>query len=116
MVGLKMKLNKDLIRDIAIYIESNGDGERPKTEIEIDGYTYNEIRYHFMQMLDMGLIKVNIRSINGSVLKYYSLTYKGHEFLENIRDKYIWDEIKREIELRDIKDFINSYIKSKFNF
>ena len=109
-----MKLNKDLIRDIAIYIESNGDGERPKTEI--DGYTYNEIRYHFMQMLDMGLIKVNIRSINGSVLKYYSLTYKGHEFLENIRDKYIWDEIKREIELRDIKDFINSYIKSKFNF
>ena len=43
-----MKLNKDLIRDIAIYIESNGDWERPKRGIEIDGYTYNEIRYQFM--------------------------------------------------------------------
>lgn len=95
-----------------------------KRGIDIDGYTYNEIRDHFMQILDMGLIKGSIRSINESVLEYYNLTYKGHEFIENIREKYIWDEIKREIELRGIKyfsinllkDFINSYIKNKFNF
>ena len=42
-----------------------------------------------MQILDIGLIKGSIRSINGSVLEYYNLTYKGHEFIENIRDKYM---------------------------
>ena len=44
--------------------------------------------------------------------------------LQRISEINIWDEIKRKIELRGIKDFsinllkdfINSYIKNKFNF
>ena len=94
-----MKLNHDCIRDVMIYIENNciyEDDSRGNRSIhsrvfyEIihdeklsSRYTEDEIRYVVAQLLNF--IRFNVDS----------LSFKGHEFLDNIKDDTIWKKTKK---------------------
>lgn len=106
-----MILNNELIRNILLYVEENGNDKLPTYDIKIDGYTQDEIKYHFKRMLEANLI-------NGS-----SLTWQGHKYLESIKDKYIWEKVKRDIELKGItsvtieilKDYADRLIRKQLD-
>lgn len=59
----------------------------------------------------------------GRCLVLVRLTMSGHSYLENIRNKYIWLEVKRDMELKGvketsidiIKDFSNKFIRKKLD-
>lgn len=59
----------------------------------------------------------------GRCLVLVRLTMSGHSYLENIRNKYIWLEVKRDMELKGvketsidiIKDFANKFIRKKLD-
>ncbi|WP_064606876.1 DUF2513 domain-containing protein [Streptobacillus moniliformis] len=109
-----MKLNLDLVRKILLYIEENGNDERG-INVEIKGYTRLEIDYHICVLSE------------GNYLLLYEdktpkrRTMKGHSYIENIRCKYIWEELKKYVELKGIlttsldiiKDYGNKFIKDK---
>lgn len=95
-----MKLNPNCIRDILLYIESETDFFKSinfkSSEYEKDfGYKYskNEIIYHLKQCIDFNYIVASNMCIRGSVI-VKDLTPVGHEFLEKIRDKTVWEKTK----------------------
>lgn len=118
-----MKLNQDLIRELLLYVEENGIGKSPKRGIEIYGYTQDEIYYHFKKLVEAGYINGEIKELQSNALDYWDLSWKGHQYLEHIRDKYIWEEVKRKLELDGlktgafeiIKEIADNLIRKKLN-
>lgn len=45
-----MKLNKNLIREILLFIEEKGNDNRPVYDILIDVYTTDEVKYHLKSL------------------------------------------------------------------
>lgn len=113
-----MKLNHDLIRELLIYIEDSSD---TIYNPEIDGYTLNEIIYHLVLLKEGGYILGELAGIKENKFRCHRLTLQGHLYLENIRDKYIWDSIKKDLELKGIRnasmdifrDLANKFIREK---
>ena len=118
-----MKLNLELVRDLLIYIEENGDGEQGVYDIRINGYTNNEIMYHTSLLAEIGYIDYYVTTQMGVGKSFIPtrLTIQGHMYIENIRNKYIWSELKKDMELKGIvntsvdviKDYANKFIRNK---
>ncbi|MDR3591553.1 MAG: DUF2513 domain-containing protein [Negativicutes bacterium] len=90
-----MKLNYDLIRDILLDIEEIADGHTNYPflfywEEKFISYDQMAFFYHMKYLSDARLIEAK----NGY---FIDLTPKGREYLDNIRDKTIWDETKSKI-------------------
>jgi DNA-binding transcriptional ArsR family regulator len=93
-----MRRNMDLARAILLELE-----QRPFTgswhEIEIAGYTPEEISYHVRLLFEAGFIDAT-DSLDGMMGSSYSewraktITWEGHEFLESSRDKTRWEKAK----------------------
>lgn len=108
-----MKLNHDCIRDVMIYIEENciyEDDDRGNRSIhsrvfyEIihdeklsSRYTEDEIRYVVAQLYfeDMVIATMTPETLNFRQFDVDSLSFKGHEFLDNIKDDTIWKKTKK---------------------
>lgn len=107
-----MKLNHDCIRDVMIYIEENciyEDDDRGNRSIhsrvfyEIthdeklsSRYTEDEIRYVVAQLYfeDMIIATMTPETLNFRQFEADCLSFKGHEFLDNIKDDTIWKKAK----------------------
>lgn len=110
-----MKLNHDCIRDVMIYIEDNciyEDDDRGNRSIhsrvfyEIthdeklsSRYTEDEIRYVVAQLYfeDMVIARMTPETLNFMRFEVDCLSFKGHEFLDNIKDDTIWKKTKKFI-------------------
>ena len=107
-----MKLNHDCIRDVMIYIEENciyEDDDRGNRSIhsrvfyEIthdkklsSRYTEDE-RYVVAQLYfeDMVIATMTPETLNFRQVEVDSLSFKGHEFLDNIKDDTVWKKAKK---------------------
>jgi Hypothetical protein (DUF2513) len=95
----EMRRDVDLVRDLLLQIEEDPrfDGTKwvhPATpdDIGITGHTFEEVAYHLTMMVEEGFVTGNIgMELIPSINK---LTWKGHEFLDDIRDPYIWKKSK----------------------
>jgi hypothetical protein len=93
-----MKRDIDLIRKLLLYLEEKPDDEMIE-DLELEGYSKNEVQYHFILMDQAGLIRCE-RSISSStsdrVIRVYplSLTWQGHELLEASRNDTYWNKAK----------------------
>lgn len=93
-----MKLNKDCIRDLLIYLEDNlSYTHRISTgSLCLKDYTRDELVYTVERLSEAGFINAN-KICNGPCTPTYhifSLTYNGHQFLDTIRDDKIWKNTK----------------------
>lgn len=105
-----MKLDCDCVRDILLYVEENTDIEKDaifknilnhcfhdpeKTypcSVLAGKYGYEVVYYHLNYCLKAGLVEP---FENYADIIYVSdLTPDGHEFLANIRDDTVWNNIK----------------------
>lgn len=94
----------DLIRDLLLKVEENPEmnGTREfmydnPEDLGIAGRSVDEVAYHIKLLIQEQFLE-------GSVTAAFpmhivsSLTWDGHEFLDNIRDQGIWDKTKKRIE------------------
>ena len=87
----------DLIRELLLRIEQD-----PRTNgkewVQVDwtgmNHSQEEIAYHLGILVQADLIRANV---TGSMPMVSSLTWDGHEFLDNIKDVGVWRQVKVRI-------------------
>lgn len=99
-----MKRDLVLIRELMLYVEEGTfefcavrDAEVLQTEPRFEKWTPNEIGYHIWLLVDAGyangaIVRVGAGEHSMNIL--HELTYKGHEFLDSIRNEGIFAGIK----------------------
>lgn len=97
-----MQLNHDCVRDVLLYIESNANYQvkLSSNSMKIKDYATEEIVYTIERLSEADFLNVTpITSIGmhfpGYIVK--SITYKGHEFLDNIKDNNVWADTKKQL-------------------
>lgn len=93
-----MRLNNDCIRDILLYVEKNTTYEYPFISAEdlisrLKEYDEDTINYHITKAHQGGLIDV-INYRNKVPLDVSFLSWKGHEYIDAIRDDKVWEKLK----------------------
>lgn len=131
-----MKLNKDCVRDILIYIEEKsvyeeiGMGKKRLHIVSFDELCKSNsidhgndiINYALEKMEEHNLIKFNSNKNHSSIdrcfINYHisEITNKGHEFLDNVKNLEHWNKIKTAIENAGINDCsLNMYFDYIYN-
>lgn len=93
-----MKRDWDVVRDILTEVERLSPDER-------NGYTYGlgeacathnpTISEHAHLLYEAGYLSgIPIKAYSCSAIQSPDLTWKGHEFLDSIRSKPVWERIK----------------------
>jgi hypothetical protein len=93
-----MTRDMDLIRQLLLDLEAFD--QRPggislfqPNDFHIDGYTDNQIDYHLSLIREAGFIDDGgVRPMTG--MGFRRLTWIGHDFLDSVRDKTVWDKTK----------------------
>jgi hypothetical protein len=89
-----MKLDKELVREVLLAVEAI-DKPRGMFELEIPGWSDQEISYHVMLLEEAGLLSaISVGGMNNFKWAASRLTYSGHEFLETVRDPEVWRRTK----------------------
>ncbi|KPX27187.1 MULTISPECIES: DUF2513 domain-containing protein [Pseudomonas] len=89
-----MKLDKDLVREILLAIEAYAEPEG-LIVLEIDDRPSEEVSYHVRLLDEAGLLAaLNTGGMDRFRWQPQRLTYKGHEFLDTIRDGEVWRRTK----------------------
>lgn len=95
-----MKLNHECVRDVLIHIEENLSYGyyMDFSKVELKDYSQEELLYTADKLLEAGFITGTRRnSIAESLpdIRITSLTWEGHQFLDNIRDDSVWKDTKK---------------------
>lgn len=94
-----MKLNKDCVREVLIYLEEHlgYDDRLDASSIKIEPYTYEEILYTISLLSEAGYIKtIPIRNLSAATSYFVvSILMPGHDLLDNIRDDNVWRKTKK---------------------
>lgn len=89
-----MKLNHDNVRELLLNLEEN----LPLNDsLQLDpSNTDPETLYSALKLIEAGFIEGNqIKFIDGDfMILIHSITWNGHEFLDNIRPKTTWEKTK----------------------
>jgi len=115
----EMQRDMDLIRDLLLKIEADPfcDGTHFK-RIDVEDQPIDKLNYH-LRLLDQAGYIIGVKA-----MLYYNvseLTWKGHEFLDNIKDPAIWTETKEKakelggVGLNVIAEIALSLIKAHFH-
>lgn len=118
-----MRLDNDCIRDIMLYIEDNThtikDQVNVRSMIKELNYDRETVYYHLEKMAQANFIK----SLNGKNDHYVSsLTWEGHQYLDNIREDHIWKAVKEKantvgsVSLQVMIPLATAMIKQKLGF
>ena len=94
-----MKLNPECMRDILLSME---DVEYQKSlPVEqlyssLTDYSQDEINYSVLKLEEAGFIDATLIPYDGGILvmEVNDITYRGHEFLADIRSDSIWQNVK----------------------
>lgn len=122
-----MHLNHDCVREILIEIEKLEYNHYLTlndfvNNISFSSYSPKEILYSVEKLDEAGFINVRIlKDLSGySNFFIFSLTWEGHEFLDNIRNKDVWQDVKSSIEkvgsvsLDIVAELAKSFLLKKF--
>lgn len=96
-----MELDKDLVRDLLLELEVK-ETSSSMSQVEIDNFANREsveidkVLYTIKKLEEADFINAKISYASDKVYWYHisSITYKGHEFLDSIRDPAIWKSTK----------------------
>ena len=94
-----MKRDMDLARTILFAIEESHDDTQASIHLPVERYDTLHISHHIRLLKEGGLIHAieSSHSLQASTSwKPHSLTWKGHDFLDLIRDDEVWQGVKEE--------------------
>lgn len=86
-----MRLDKDLVREILLAVEADAGVAQGWITLDLPGRDADEVSYHVMLLDEAGFIdNQDLRTVESFEWQPKRLTYKGHEFLDVIRDGEVW--------------------------
>ena len=93
----------DLIRELLFGLEKISSSRVAKIvttrspDIAVDGFMADQIDYHLRLISDAGFVDTGpARALEG--ISFRSLTWKGHDFIDSVRDPEIWSRTKKGAE------------------
>ena len=87
----------DIIREILLAVEG-ADTSTPSRSLKIDGdWSVEEINYHIALLIEANYLK-GLVAPNGSYFMIDRLTWEGHDFLDAVRSKTIWEKTKAHLQ------------------
>nr|WP_305040311.1 DUF2513 domain-containing protein [Enterococcus faecium] len=97
-----MKLNQDCVRDILLLIEDEiSFGSFLRLEFflaseKLSKYDSETIKYTLAKLDETEFLKSNTRWVNNDLASFSTgmITWKGHKFLDTIRDEKVWSNTK----------------------
>ena len=123
-----MKLEKELVRDLLLYFEATLTFDH---HIDISLLTKEQLPYDQDDLIYTTQKLIEANFINATTAKCISnkpsihvtsLTYNGHEFLDQIRDDCVWKKVKKvtssaftSVSLSVINCVATAIIKSQLN-
>ncbi len=109
-----MKLNHDCVRDLMLLAEETLDMKNfiRCSNLNLEPYSKQELIYTTSKLIEAGLVEGKYsRYIDGdSDATIQSITWDGHEFLDNIRDDSVWKTTKDK--LSDFKSASLSFVNN----
>jgi len=101
-----MKINYNCLRELLIVLEDNlhfsEDLEYPALNLNkvsslMPDYTLEDIAYSTIMANEANLIEAHIINADNRFYNciYSSLTYEGHQFLENVKSNTVWEKTKK---------------------
>ncbi len=113
-----MKLNHDCVRDLLLYIEENlrYDDELEINKLQLKTYSLEELLYTTEKLVQADYLTYYPIEVddNYSILLVDSITYKGHQFIDTVRDNQVWDKTKKVLAfLKSVSIEITSETASK---
>ena len=93
-----MKRDLDLIRQILLTVEEDHDGKQAITSLYISGYSRTTVQYHIRLLAEGDYLDVNqIDTFAGTTYHIQGMTFKGHDYLDTIRDNTVWTQTKERL-------------------
>jgi hypothetical protein len=98
-----MKREMGLIRELLLKLEPMGSSHQVLTftaddeELAVKGYKEEEIEYHLALIWEEGLVESGSNSsgrMASGEFMFRRLTWKGHEFVDAVRDEEVWRQTK----------------------
>lgn len=95
-----MKLNHNCVRDLLLYIEDNLEyGYYIKiNETQLSNFSQHEVLYAADKLLEAGYLignrRVTMDSEGIPQISIESISWNGHQFLDNVRDNKVWENTK----------------------
>lgn len=92
-----MQRNWDVVRKILIKLEELGTTTSFLHQDQVNGYDPELVAYHMQLLGEADLIKANCHITTAGLLECaaHRMTWKGHEFLDHIRQDTVWNQVKR---------------------
>lgn len=112
-----MNLNYDCIRDILIFIQDNQKYNEQTGRLEqffsnklseneslTANYEKDQIKYCIEKMCDNDFLAYEPpKYVRDSTYVINNITYTGHQYLDSIKDKSIWEKTKEIIQSKGMK-------------
>ena len=95
-----MERDLALIREILLRVEQVTDAQG-KPDLDIAGYTEQATHYNLDLSLKAGLVEGTGKWLQGRqnyIWAVHGLTWEGHDFLDSVRDKSVWQKAQRRAE------------------
>ena len=107
-----MKLDLDCVRDVLLFLESNlsVDDNGYAQGLTLDNvcsgdlgekYERGTIVYTFQKLIEARFVTaVDVSTLNGFNLQFSGssgITFAGHNYLDSIREKDIWDKVRSQL-------------------
>lgn len=102
-----MKRDMELVVKILNYLSDKADFDSPITP-EVKGFSENQVYYHIKLMAQANLVEAKDWSTgDGPEWVVTSLTNKGHDFLDIIRQESVWSTVKSEFKESSLETVIS---------
>ena len=95
-----MKRDMDLVRAILMEVENVPDEDARRGVTSIDGYDSATFARHVQLMQEAGLVEaavVRADGVGAIKVRVDRLTWKGHDFLDAIRNDTVWSKTKSAV-------------------
>lgn len=92
-----MKLDHDCVRDLLLYLEENLTYNKNISinNLTLKNYSQEELIYCTEKLIEADYLTCTKASgYQPPLIVANSITYNGHQFLDNIRDDGVWKETK----------------------
>lgn len=92
-----MKLDHDCVRDLLLYLEENLTYNKNISinNLTLKNYSQEELIYCAEKLIEADYLTCTKASgYQPPLIVANSITYNGHQFLDNIRDDGVWKETK----------------------
>lgn len=94
-----MKRDMDLVRKLLLLLEESPKALIPD-EMQVEGFTEEQVGHHFYLMHDAGLIvgeDMSTRQYHSIQYAAICLRWQGHEFLAAAKDDSTWAKVKAKL-------------------